>query len=103
MKKLNIFPNGILNSKGVSVLRGLIGVSNPAVATGLGIVEGVFNRFKRIPKDNKASIVGGQGNNNYWEYLGIAMAVILLCYTTYQLISGEISVDEWSNANKLPE
>ena len=103
MKKLNIFPNGIMNSGLISIARGAIGVSNPAVATVIGTIEGVAARFKKIPKDNKASVVGGNGNNNYWEYLGIAIAVIVLGYTTYQLISGEISVEEFNNANKIGE
>ena len=103
MKKIKIFPNGILNSGLVSIARGAVGVSNPAVAIGLGAIEGVFSRFKKIPKDNKASVVGGQGNNNYWEYLGIAIAVMVLIYTSYQLFSGEISVDEFNSANKISD
>jgi len=98
MKK-KLFPNGILNSGAASLVRGLMGTSNPAVATVFGIVEGVVKRFKDMPKKNKESKVSGEGNVDWYEWLGIAASAFGLVYSVYLLVTGQMSLDEFNTAN----
>jgi hypothetical protein len=106
MAKKKIFPNGFLNSGLFSLGKGLvmnatgIGTLGTVKDIALGAVKGAVNKVANKKADNLAAKTGGKGKVDYYEYIGIAFGVIVLLYTTYLLLTGQIGLGEYIDANQ---
>lgn len=105
MKK-KIFPNGVLNSGLASLVKGVVrnATGYSALCTvkdiTIGAVGAVIERTENKSLKNIKSKVCGEGNSDWWDYLGIAIGITVFLYTAYQVFTGEISISEFQKLNK---
>lgn len=104
--KNGIFPNGIVNSGLFTAVKGFIGTSNPIVGGVIGAVQGAVKGAKdkvvTAVENNKASVTGGKGSRDWAEILGAVTGAITLLVTLYLLVTGQISISEFTEANTIP-
>jgi len=108
MSKKKLFPNGFKNSRLFTFGKALvlnatgIGAAKTGIKGAIGAVNGVVGSIKDLSVKNKESEVGGKGKTDISEWLGVTIGVVILLVTVYLLITGQITLDQFIEANTAP-
>lgn len=100
-----IFPNGFKNSGLFTFGKGLI-MNATGISPGLRVVDGVIGAVKgvaggleAVSDKNTESEAGGKGNIDFFGYIGVGVGLVVLVVTAYQLITGQIDITQFIEAN----
>jgi hypothetical protein len=101
-----IFPNGFKNSGLFTFGKGLIlnatGIGPGArVLDGVvGAVKGIKGGLEAVSDKNTEAEAGGKGNVDFFGYIGVGIGLIVLIFTVYQLITGQIDINQFIEINE---